>query len=92
VFKGVLLATKSCPFCKIQEDRLQKEIESGEIKILYIEDSEEAKKLAKAFNISAVPTILGVARNKEGKIGFCTIDTKAGKVLECKEVEGVDLG
>ncbi len=89
--KAILLASRSCPHCINLKDRLKKEIETGEIKVIELEtDRETFMKIASAFNIMEVPTILGIV-DMDGKKKLCQIDHQETNYEVCKEVEGVNI-
>lgn len=89
--KAILLASKNCPHCATAKAKLKKEIESGEIKVIELETDEETfRKIAKAFDIRGVPTILGIV-DEGGKKKLCQIDPQEKNYGECKEVNGVSL-
>lgn len=83
----MVLTSKSCPHCEAFKNRYRKEIESGEFKVVELEDNRQLFiKLAKEFNVDGVPTVLGVVE-EEGKKKLCKLDFKERKFKDCKEVE-----
>jgi glutaredoxin len=89
--KAILLTSKSCPHCSAFKERNKEAIASGEIKVVEFEDNRELfMKIAKAFNVNAVPTVLGVVE-QDGKKKLCELNFEKKEVGECKEVEGVEI-
>jgi hypothetical protein len=73
------------------KEKLKDEIAKGEVKVIELEDNAEAfKKIAEAFDIRGIPTILGVVV-EEGKKKLCLIDKSEKNYGKCQEVDGVKL-
>lgn len=88
--KGIIVSSRNCQHCHELEERLKQEIESGEIKVLEVEDGgEELDRLVKAFDIRGVPTVLNV-KVEQDKKKLCPIMDTEGNTGPCLEVEGVD--
>lgn len=83
--KIIVLTSENCPSCRVLEKKIEKSEERGRYLILPVEESEDAKMLAKAFDIRSVPTLL-YAKVEDGKLYICKIGDD-GKAEECMEAD-----
>jgi len=85
--KTVVLVHPECPHCLSLKERLTSDGRAPEgVVFLDLTNDEEARALAEAFDVRAVPAVFFVTE-EDGKTKVCKLDEKMEKVEACMEVE-----
>jgi thiol-disulfide isomerase/thioredoxin len=85
--KAVVLIHPECPHCRSLKERLASGGKAPEdVVFLDLTKDEEARALAEAFDVRAVPAVFFVSE-EDGKTKVCKLDEKMEKVEKCMEVE-----
>jgi hypothetical protein len=90
--KIVVITHELCPVCHEFEARVKSSDAKDSFVFLDVTKSDEARMLAKAFDLRETPSLIGVSEDKEGKkLVACLLDSDFN-VKRCMEVEAGEPG